>query len=143
MGNPDYNSPNGTEMIPGVRSKHVFDDVMDMDYASEYPWAKYTRSLSKSTQIGRIVIPHKISDRQNVLPMGQKKRVEEIRAYLPGGEFIADYLSHDILEFGNVWFNLPNVDEMEQILHDEMMKKEGETDGSKAVDQPAEANGKV
>lgn len=143
VGNPDYNSPNGTEMIPGVRSKHVFDDVMDMDYASEYPWAKYTRSLSKSTQIGRIVIPHKISDRQNVLPMGQKKRVEEIRAYLPGGEFIADYLSHDILEFGNVWFNLPNIDEMEQILHDELMKKEGETNGSKAVDQPAEANGKV
>ena len=96
VGDPDFNSANGTELIPGVPSKHVFDQVMDMDYASEYPWAKFTRSLSRSTQIGRLIIPKKISDRQNVLPMGQEKRIEEIRSYLPGAEFTADYISHDI-----------------------------------------------
>ena len=123
VGNPDYNSANGTEMISGVLSKHIFDDVMDMDYASEYPWAKFTRSLSKSTQIGRLIIPHKISERQNVLPMGQEKRIEEIRAYLPGAEFTADYLSHDIISFGNVWFGLPTVTEMDKML----MERVGET----------------
>lgn len=126
VGNPDYNSPNGLELIPGVPSKHVFDDVMDMDYASEYPWAKYTRSMSKSTQIGRLIIGEKISDRQNVLPMGQEKRIEEINTYLPGAEFTADYISHDILSFGNVWFGLPTVGEMEQMLMDEQMKDLGE-----------------
>ncbi|MCM1295210.1 MAG: hypothetical protein NC311_06685 [Muribaculaceae bacterium] len=116
VGDPDYNSTNGTELIEGIASKHVFDQVMDMDYASEYPWAKFTRSLSRSTQIGRLIIPKKISERQNTLPMGQEKRIEEIRAYLPGAEFTADYISHDILALGNVWFGLPTVTEMDKML---------------------------
>lgn len=116
VGDPDFNSTNGTELIEGIASKHVFDQVMDMDYASEYPWAKFTRSLSRSTQIGRLIIPKKISDRQNVLPMGQEKRIEEIRSYLPGAEFTADYISHDILALGNVWFGLPTVTEMDEML---------------------------
>jgi len=117
VGDPDFNSANGTELISGIPSKHVFDYVMDMDYASEYPWAKYTRSLSKSTQIGRLIIPHKISDRQNVLPMGQEKRIEEIRVYLPGAEFTADYISRDIFALGSTWFNLPDVEEMNNLLN--------------------------
>lgn len=120
VGNPDYNSANGTELIEGIASKHVFDQVMDMDYASEYPWAKYTRSLSRSTQIGRLIIPKKISDRQNTLPMGQEKRIEEIRAYLPGAEFTADYISHDIMALGNVWFGLPTVTDMDRLLMESM-----------------------
>lgn len=130
---PDFNSNNGVELIPGVPSKHVFDDIMDMDYASEYPWAKYTRSLSKSTQIGRLIIPKRISMRQNVLPMGQEKRIEEINAYLPGAEFVEDYISHDIFNFGNVWFNLPTVTEMDQMLQEKMkgnkMKADRDPDG--------------
>lgn len=123
VGNPDFNTANGVELIEGVPSKHVFDDVMDMDYASEYPWAKFTRSLSKSTQIGRLIIPEKISERQNVLPMGQEKRLEEINAYLPGAEFTADYLSHDIISFGNVWFGLPTVAEMNKKLQEKFAER--------------------
>lgn len=126
VGNPDFNIANGTELIPGIPSKHVFDDIMDMDYASEYPWAKFTRSLSKSTQIGRLIIPHKISDRQNVLPMGQDKRIEEINSYLPGAEFVSDYISHDVISLGNVWFGLPSVSEMEKMLMGEVTLKGGE-----------------
>ena len=121
--NPDFNSANGMELIKGVRSKHMFADVMDMDYASEYPWAKYTRSLSKSTQIGRLIIPHRISEKQNYLPMGQEKRIEEISAYLPGAEFVEDYISHDIFSFGNCWFNLPTVTEMDEKLKEKFSKK--------------------
>ena len=123
VGNPDFNTATGVELIPGVPSKHVFDDEMDMDFASEYPWAKFTRSLSKSTQIGRLIIPEKISNRQNVLPMGQEKRIEEINSYLPGAEFTADYLSHDIISFGNVWFNLPTVTEMNRKLQERLNGK--------------------
>lgn len=128
---PDFNSANGTELIPGIPSKHVFDLVMDMDYASEYPWAKYTRSLSKSTQIGRLVIPHRISDKQNYLPMGQEKRIEEINVYLPGAEFVEDYISHDMFSFGNCWFNLPTVTEMEELLAEELggKSKDRDTEG--------------
>lgn len=116
VGNPDLNVECGIELIKGIKSKHLVEYVMDMDYASEYPWAKITRSLSKSTQIGRLIITEKISDRQNVLPMGQKKRIQEIRSYLPGGEFVSDYLSQNIISFGNVWFNLPTVTDLHQKL---------------------------
>lgn len=119
VANPDFNLPNGTELIDGVHSKHMHDDVYDMDYASEYPWAKFTRSISRSTQIGRVIINGHISDRQNTLPMGQKKREADIASYLPGAEFIGDYISHDILSLGNVWFGLPSVEEADKLLFPE------------------------
>lgn len=121
VADPDFNTECGVELIAGTKSKHVFQHIMDMDFASEYPWAKYTRSLSKSTQIGRLIIPKKISDRQNSLPMGQKKRIQEIKAYLPGGEFVSDYLSQNIIALGNTWFNLPTISE----LHAKLMQKKG------------------
>ena len=128
VGNPDNNLANGTELIQGVHSKHVFDDVLDMDYSSEYPWAKFTRSLSKSTQIGRLIIPEKISDKQNVLPLGMQKRYADMKYYTPGGEFVSDYLSGDVLQFGNVWFGLPDVSEMRERLMGQTkdQKEEGE-----------------
>lgn len=116
VGNPDNNSANGTELIKGIPSKHVFDHVMDEDYASEYPWAKYTRSLSRSTQIGRLIIPHKVSKYQNMLPLGQVKRKEDIKYYIPGAEFTSDYLSQDYLSFASAWFNLPLSDECGDII---------------------------
>ena len=116
VGNPDNNLPNGAELIQGTRSKHIVLDVLDMDYASEYPWAKYTRSLSMSTQFGRLIIGEKISDRQNVLPMGMQKRPDDAMSYIPGAEFVMDYLSGDVVQFGNVWFGLPEVEEMDRML---------------------------
>lgn len=124
VGNPNFNSANGTELIDGVQSKHVFDEIMDADYSAEYPWAKVTRSLSKSTQIGRLIIPKKISDRQNKLPLGQEKRPADSKLYIPGAEFTADYLSQDYLSFGNVWFGLPSVAEVKEMIK-EMVEKEG------------------
>lgn len=116
VGNPDNNMANGTELIPKVFSKHVFDEVMDEDYASEYPWAKYTRSMSRSTQIGRLIIPKRVSRYQNLLPLGQQKRKEDNRAYIPGAEFTSDYISQDYLSFGAAWFDLPLVDECSDII---------------------------
>ena len=116
VGNPDNNFANGTELIDGIPSKHVFDHVMDEDYASEYPWAKFTRSLSRSTQVGRLIIPHKVSKYQNLLPLGQVKRKEDTKYYIPGAEFTGDYLSQDYLSLGAAWFNLPLTDECGEII---------------------------
>lgn len=123
VGNPDFNQANGEELIPGIKSKHIFDEVMDEDYASEYPWAKFTRSLSRSTQIGRLIIPHKVSEYQNMLPLGQQKRKEDIRLYIPGAEFTADYISQDYLSFGACWFNLPMVEECNDMIN-KMLEEE-------------------
>ena len=118
VGDPDNNIPNGTELIEGIKSKHIVDDVLDMDFASEYPWAKVTRSLSKSTQFGRLIIPERISKRQNCLPLGQQKRQEDQKYYTSGSEFTSDYISGDVISLGNVWFNLPTVVEMQKKLRE-------------------------
>lgn len=109
VGNPNLNSCNGEELIPGVPSKHVFKHVVDMDYASEYPWAKFTRSISESTQYGRLIIGEKISDRQNT---------HNTKNYIPGAEFISDYISQDIISLGEVWFKLPSVEDTISQLKD-------------------------
>ena len=123
VGDPDYNIANGMELIPGVKSKHFFSNVIDMDFSSEYPWAKFTRSLSRSTQYGRLIIPYKVSEWQNVLPLGKVKRIEDTKRYLPGGEFVSDYLSQDILSFGTVWFNLPFVEDVDKMI-DKLLEDE-------------------
>ena len=104
---------------------------------SEYPWAKFTRSLSRSTQIGRLIIPHKVSKYQNLLPLGQIKRKEDTKYYISGAEFTGDYLSQDYLSLGAAWFNLPLSDECGDIVDmmlegnslDEALKKVEEKDG--------------
>ena len=134
VGNPDNNFANGTELIKGIPSKHVFDHVMDEDYASEYPWAKFTRSLSRSTQIGRLIIPHKVSPYQNLLPLGQVKRKEDTKYYIPGAEFTGDYLSQDYLSFGSAWFNLPLSDECGDMI-DRMLAGESIDDVMKEKEE--------
>lgn len=120
VGNPNLNSCNGVELVEGSASKHLFKEIVDMDYASEYPWVKYTRSISRSTQYGRLIIKGKISERQNE---------HEITGYLPGAEFISDYISQDFLSLGNVWFNMPHVEdtivEAKQILLEEGANLDG------------------
>ena len=120
VGNPDFNLPNGEVLIQGIHSKHVHHDVMDMDYSSEYPYAKITRSISRSTQVGRIIIPVKVSQYQNMLPLGKQKRKEDLKLYVPGAEWISDYLSQDYLSFGTCWYNLPFVDECEELIREKL-----------------------
>lgn len=116
IGNPDLNSNNGIELVNGIKSKTIFVDVIDYDYTAEYPWGMYARSVSRSTQIGRLVIFDKISDRQNSVPEPLVKRDRDKRQYIPGAEFVSDLISDDILSMGNVWFNLPTTEEMSNIL---------------------------
>ena len=56
--------------------------------------------------------------------MGQQKRIQEIRAYLPGAEFVADYISHDHISLGNVWFNLPTISDMHKKLMERKKKRD-------------------
>lgn len=120
VGNPNNNIANGEVLIPGIHSKHVYHDLIDMDFSSEYPYVKLTRSVSRSSQFGRLIIPERISKYQNMLPLGLQKRKKDINLYIPGAEFTSDYLSQDYFSFGTCWFNLPFVDEcanlMEQML---------------------------
>jgi DNA polymerase elongation subunit (family B) len=99
VGDPTLLVNAGEEIIPGIKSNAVWRWLLDFDYASEYPWAKITRNLGKETEIGRLIISKRISERQN--PFNKD-------IYLPGAEFISDYISEDYISMGNVYFSLPS-----------------------------------
>lgn len=107
VGNPNLNGENGVELVEGVPSKHVFKRAVDFDYKSLYPYAKYTRSITGPTQIGRLIIPTRVSRKQNPL---------DTPNYIPGAEFMSDYIAQDWLHLGEVWFNLPSLEEIEDQL---------------------------
>lgn len=107
VGNPNLNLPYGIELVDGIPSKHVYKNAIDFDYKSLYPYVKYTRSVTGPTQVGRLIIPHRVSKKQNPLNTPN---------YIPGAEFISDYISQDWFNFGSVWFNLPTIAEAEKEL---------------------------
>lgn len=97
VGDPLKKSFNGAELIKGQKSRHVFVRCEDKDYTAMYPTAQATRSMSRSGEYGRLIIPNKISKRQN-----------EVKSslYLPGGEYIRDLISDCVFSFMNVWYGM-------------------------------------
>jgi hypothetical protein len=107
VGNPLDNLETGMEIYKGVRSRHVFPNCIDLDYLSQYPWAQYTRNIGMETEIGRLVIPTKVSDAQNPY---------HVSGFIPGAEFISNYITMDFISLGRDYFNLPSVEEVMAIL---------------------------
>lgn len=65
VGNPALNSNTG-KLINGVRSKYLFGNVIDMDYAAMYPNGKDAANIGVTTQIGRVIIKNKLIDTENL-----------------------------------------------------------------------------
>lgn len=99
---PHLNNHNGV-IILGEKSKNLYILVVDMDFTAEYPNVKITRNCGMETEIGRLVIESKVSDEQDTF----KNAI-----YLPGAEFISDYIAKDWLSMGRAYFNLPSVDDI-------------------------------
>jgi len=97
VADPNLNKSVGIELFKGHHSSHIFPDSMDEDYTAHYPNATIVYNISDVTQFGRLVIKEKISNRQN--PYNESK-------YVPGGEFMSDLISEDMISVGNVWFGL-------------------------------------
>lgn len=91
------------EAITTDRSRWIFRNIIDFDLTSLYPSIIRAFNISKMSQIGKILIPEKVSDLEN--PYGEER-------YNRGGDFVDDYECGDMLFLGRKWFNLPSVKEM-------------------------------
>lgn len=78
---------------------NVFDNCDDFDYASLYPSEIRQFNTFAYTQIGKLIIKNKIHDKED------KRHTEH---WDRGGAFMEDFQSHNWLETGNRWFNLPD-----------------------------------
>jgi hypothetical protein len=80
-------------LINGLRSKFVFENVIDFDLTSLYPSIILAFNLDATTQIGRIESENFDSPR-----------------------LMDDIVTRDYINIGSTYFGLPNVTEMLNLL---------------------------
>ena len=73
-------------------------------YKSLYPSITLEFNIAPNTQIGRIVIPNKVYDHENVYGIEEGK-------YSRSGEFIENMVTDNVIEFCKRWFKLAGVQE--------------------------------
>lgn len=70
-----------------------------------YPSILGEFNIAPNTQIGKIIVPEKVYDHENVYGTDPER-------YSRGGEFIENMVTDNHIEFCHRWFKLANVEEM-------------------------------
>lgn len=111
--NPLNNGYHGVE-INGLKSKFIFDFVIDMDFSSMYPNIIITFNIADCTMIGKLIIDEDVKDYYD-------KHAIDIDGFDAGKDFMENYLTGDMLSLGSKWFDLPTVFDLDQELKDMFM----------------------
>ena len=104
-GDPELNGYNGIELF-GKKSKYLYGDSIDFDFSAMYPNSIASFNIFADTMIGKLFIED-----------GDKLKTYDEDA---GKEFVEDLVAKDMLFFGNKWFNLPNFEELDEIVSREL-----------------------
>lgn len=89
----------------GGRAIWVCDNLQDYDYRSLYPSTTLEFNIAPNTQIGKIIIPDKVYDKENLYNIEEEK-------YSRGGEFIENMVTDNEIEFCKRWFHLAGFNEL-------------------------------
>lgn len=84
----------------------VFDNLDDYDYRRLYPTMLQEFNMCDETQIGKLQIPEKIHDKENISNAGNGK------FFSRDGAFFDDLAAHAPIEFCSRWFHLATFKEM-------------------------------
>ena len=97
-----YLSQEDRRIVEGVPI-NICDNMIDLDFSSLYPSTERQNNMAPNTQIGRIIIDHKVHDKEN--PFNYEE-------YVGGGQFIEDFISQNYIEFCQRWLHLAGFQEM-------------------------------
>lgn len=93
------------------KSNHLYEYVIDFDFASMYPNLKIAGNFGENTQIGRLIIDKKILLNEN--PLNENK-------FMRGGKFIEDFETNDPSLIGQ-WLSLPHaydiINDYDELYH--------------------------
>lgn len=81
--------------INGRLSKYLYESVIDFDLSSLYPSIILAFNIAPETCYGKLTIENEIGNEEN---------------------FLNDYMSKDYINFGCKWFDLPNIEEMLDVV---------------------------
>lgn len=91
--------------IYGSKSKYVYKNVVDFDFASMYPNEIATFNISRTSMIGKLIVDAGIEDVYKVY-----QNIEN--ATDKGHSFMEEYLTKHFVTLGKRWFNLPGTEEL-------------------------------
>ena len=89
----------------GGRAIWICDNLQDYDYKSLYPSILLEFNIAPNTQIGKIIIPNKVYENENMYNTEKEK-------YSRGGEFIENMVTDNEIEFCKRWFHLAGFNEL-------------------------------
>lgn len=130
VGDPTLNSNTGVLLNPDNeyyyyldlenknKSDHLFEYVIDFDFASMYPNIKITCNIAENTQYGRLIIDKPIL-KDNFIDNNEKSLIAT--------KFIEDFETNDPILIG-LWLQLPNavdiINEYNNIYHSNNLSNE-------------------
>ena len=106
VGNP-LNTNDFSKIKIDGRAIWICDNLMDFDYRSLYPSVMLEFNIAPNTQIGKITIPYKVYDNENIYCQAEEK-------YSRSGEFIENMVTDNVIEFCHRWFGLADIKEFIQ-----------------------------
>jgi len=108
VGDPELNSNTGITVL-GIRSKYIYDDVVDMDMGAFYPNMIMALNISPNCMIAKLLLDTTIEDIYNI------KDIEEDK-YDAGRDFVDNLLICNPANMGSKWFNLPKIEELNTLI---------------------------
>lgn len=115
VADPLLNGYHGIKIF-GSPSRHIYNNVVDFDFSSMYPFIIITFNISRSSMVGKLIIDTDIE--------GAIKYAQELEDQSDKGRiFIEDYLTDSIASFGKKWFNLPDTKNVINLFEDKFKKK--------------------
>lgn len=103
VGDP-LNTNDYSKLKVNGRAIWICDNLQDYDYKSLYPSIMLEFNIAPNTQVGRIIIPEKVYEHENVYKLDEEK-------YSRGGEFVENMVTNNEIEFCKRWFNLAGIEE--------------------------------
>lgn len=115
VADPTLNEYEGI-VVSGKKSMYVYDNVVDMDFSSMYPYIIIAFNIAPNTMVGKLIIGGSIEEAYNAALELKKGKV--VKKEDPGKDFVDNMLTGNILNMGSKWFNLPSVEHIATTLKD-------------------------
>jgi hypothetical protein len=120
---PNHMNPTGFMLLNQVM-KFIHEHVIDFDITSEYPTAMLIMNVSNETMVGKVFFTDpddiKIEIYEN---FNFADKEEEEKYNIEPGVFMMEILSQgDVLNFGEMFLNLPNLETIVSMIDKDLDK---------------------
>lgn len=105
VADPLLNGKYGIQVF-GAHSNHIYNNAVDFDFASMYPWITITFNIAKSTMIGKLII-------DDVDVESAMSYANDLESNTDKGRvFLEDFITNHVASVATKWFGLPDANSL-------------------------------